>query len=220
MEKSNEYNRGINYNKSKGVNNNFKKEIKNLLMDLAQKELQGYVSKKGTIKYVESNVDKIINDNIKKLSKSLNSNKVYDRLIEKCAYQDNVHEIMRIIRSEKNLRSKSEIIKLAKYLNISVTGKSSYKVLVKRISHHIYKQRDYIIRGYSVYEERGESTLLNPSEIRNQVINEYKSKQRENLESVANLFDIGVYEDESEEELRKRIVSYIVKEKIRKNDKP
>jgi hypothetical protein len=217
MERKNNYNKGINH--KKGINNNYKKDLKNILMELAQKELQSYVAKKGTLKYVEQNVDKVINQNLKKLSKSLNTNNVYDRLIEKCAYQDNIHDIMRIIRNEKHLRSKSEIIKLAKYLNISVTNKNSYKIITKKIAHHIHRKRDHIIRGYSLYEERGIDRVLDPEEIRYELINEYKSKQRESLESVANSFDIDVYEDESEEDLKRRIISYIIKEKIRKDDK-
>jgi len=219
MEERNIYNKGVNKNYKQDKNNNFKKELQNILMELAQKELQSYVAKKGTLKYVEENVDKVINQNLKKLSKSLNTNRVYDRLIEKCAYQDSIQDIVKIIKNEKSLRSKSEIFKLAKYLNIGVTNKNSYKVVVRKIAHHIYKQRDHIIRGYSFYEERGENVLLDPEEIRHELINEYKSKQREGLESVANAFDIGVYEDESEEDLRRRIIGYIIKEKIKKNDK-
>jgi hypothetical protein len=211
MERKNNYKHN---NKS-----NYKQDLKNVLMDLAQKELQNYVAKKGTLKYVEENVDKVINKNLKKLSKSLNTNNVYDKLIERCAYQDNIHDIMRIIRNEKHLRSKSEIIKLARYLNINVTSKNSYKIITKKIAHHIHRQRDHIIRGYSFYEERGIDRVLDPEEIRSELINEYKSKEREKLETIANSFDMDVYEDENEEELKRRIISYIIKEKIRKDDK-
>jgi elongation factor P--beta-lysine ligase len=207
-----------NYNKYNNKSHQ-KQELKNMLMNLAQKELQSYVAKKGTLKYVEQNVDKVITQNLKKLSKSLNTNPVYDRLIEKCAYQDSLQDIMRIIRNEKHLRSKAEIMKLAKYLNISVNHKNSYKILTRKIANHIYKQRDHIIRGYSFYEERGIDKVLDPEEIRYELINEYKSKQREGLESVAHSFNIDVYEDESEEDLKRRIISYIIKEKIRKDDK-
>lgn len=199
--------------------NNYKHELKNLLLQFTQKELESYLAKKGTIKYVEHNVDKVIHQNLKKLSNSLNTNKVYDRLIEKCAYQDSIHDIIRIIRNEKHLRSRAEIIKLAKYLNIQVTHKTSYKIVVRKVAHHIHKHRDHIIRGYSLYEERGGNLPLDTEEIRYELINEYKSKKRENLESVAKLFDVDVYEDESEEELRRRVISYIINEKIRKNDK-
>ena len=43
----------------------YKDNFRNLILDMVQQELENYVSQRGAKKYFETNVDKVIDENIK-----------------------------------------------------------------------------------------------------------------------------------------------------------
>ena len=47
----------------------YKDDLKNMILDMAHKEIENFVSQKGAQKYFEGNIDKVINDYIKNYSK-------------------------------------------------------------------------------------------------------------------------------------------------------
>ena len=46
----------------------YKDDLKDIILDMAHKELGNYVSQKGAQKYFEGNIDKVINNYVKKIS--------------------------------------------------------------------------------------------------------------------------------------------------------
>ena len=44
----------------------YKEDLKKIILDMTQKELQNYVSQKGSTKHIENKLDKIIESNIRK----------------------------------------------------------------------------------------------------------------------------------------------------------
>ncbi len=52
-----------------------------MILDMAHKELESYVSQKEQ-KYFEGNLDKIINNNIKKFNQSIGLNRVYLKMLK------------------------------------------------------------------------------------------------------------------------------------------
>ena len=46
----------------------YKDDLKDMILDMAHKEIENYVSQKGAQKYFEGNIDKVINNYIKKIS--------------------------------------------------------------------------------------------------------------------------------------------------------
>ena len=58
----------------------YKDDLKMIILDMAQRELDNYEALKAIKKYFEGNLDKIINENIKKLNQGIGINKVYSKV--------------------------------------------------------------------------------------------------------------------------------------------
>ena len=50
------------------------------------------------------------------------------------------------------------------------------------------------------------------------LIESYKSKTREDMKSIAKLLDIKIIEEDSAEDIRKKVINYIIKEKVVKKN--
>lgn len=194
----------------------YKDDLKHMILDMAHKELENYVSKKGAQKYFDVNIDKVINDYIKKISKECSQNRTYLKVLKHGAYQENVVSIAKIIRNQELFKKKMELIKFANYLDISVNKKSSYSQILKKISKYIYNNRDLYSKKYVLYKRNSQEYVLEPEEIKKALIEGYKSKTREDMKSIAKFLDINVVDEDSAEEIRKKVINYIIKEKIAK----
>lgn len=196
-----------------------KEDLRKIILDMAQKELDNYVSQKGVKKYFEGNVDKIINENIKKFNQGIGVNKVYSRVLIRGANQDTISAVAKIIRSEETFKSKSELIKFAKHLGINVNMKTSYNQILRKVCTHIHSNRDGYNRKYFRYNRGEEEYFLEPEKIKMDLIESYKSKTRNDMRSIARLLDLKVEDEDGAEEIRKKVINYIMKEKISKNQK-
>ena len=192
----------------------YKDDLKNMILDMAHKELENYVSQKGAQKYFEGNIDKVINDYIKKISKESNINKTYLKVLKNGAYQENVVSVAKIIRSQELFKSKGELIKFANYLGVKVNKKNSYRQILKKVSKHIYTNRGSYSKKYVFYKRNSQEYVLEPEKIKKDLIESYKSKTREDMKSIAKLLDIKTIEEDSAEDIRKKVINYIIKEKV------
>lgn len=197
----------------------YKDDLKKVILDMAKTELENYVSQKGTQKYLEGNIDKIIDENIKKNKQGIGYNTTYLKVIRLGAYQDNILSISKIIKKESLFRTKNELVKFARYLGINVNIKSSYNQILKKVSSHIYTHRDKYAKKYMIYKRGNEEFVLEPEKIKIDLIDSYKSKTREDMKSIAKLLDINVEQHEGAEDIRKKIINHIIKDKIGKNYK-
>ena len=196
----------------------YKDDLKNMILDMAQKELGNYVSQKGAQKYFEGNIDKVINNYIKKINKESSIKKIYLKVLKNGAYQENMVSIAKIIRSQELLKSKGELMKFASYLGIKVNKKNSYGQILKKVSKHIYINRDSYSKKYVFYKRNSQEYVLEPEKIKKDLIESYKSKTREDMKSIAKLLDIKIIEEDSAEDIRKKIINYIIKEKVVKKN--
>ena len=192
----------------------YKDDLKNMILDMAHKELENYVSQKGAQKYFEGNIDKVINDYIKKISKESNINKTYLKVLKNGAYQENVVSVAKIIRGQELFKSKGELIKFANYLGVKVNKKNSYSQILKKVSKHIYTNRGSYSKKYVFYKRNSQEYVLEPEKIKKDLIESYKSKTREDMKSIAKLLDIKTIEEDSAEDIRKKVINYIIKEKV------
>ena len=189
-----------------------------MILDMAHKELENYVSQKGAQKYFEGNIDKVINDYIKKISKDSNVNKTYLKVLKKGAYQENMVSVAKILRSQELFKSKGELIKFANYLGVKVNKKNSYSQILKKVSKHIYTNRGSYSKKYVFYKRNSQEYVLEPEKIKKDLIESYKSKTREDMKSIAKLLDIKIIEEDSAEDIRKKVINYIIKEKVVKKN--
>lgn len=196
----------------------YKDDLKDMILDMAHKELENYVSQKGAQKYFEGNIDKVINDYIKKISKDSNVNKTYLKVLKKGAYQENMVSVAKILRSQELFKSKGELIKFANYLGVKVNKKNSYSQILKKVSKHIYTNRDSYSKKYVFYKRNSQEYVLEPEKIKKDLIESYKSKTREDMKSIAKLLDIKIIEEDSAEDIRKKVINYIIKEKVVKKN--
>lgn len=196
----------------------YKDDLKKMILDMAHKELENYVSQKGAQKYFEGNIDKVINDYIKKISKESNINKTYLKVLKNGAYQENMVSVAKILRSQELFKSKGELIKFANYLGVKVNKKNSYSQILKKVSKHIYTNRGSYSKKYVFYKRNSQEYVLEPEKIKKNLIESYKSKTREDMKSIAKLLDIKTIEEDSAEDIRKKVINYIIKEKVVKKN--
>ncbi|MGX4600938.1 hypothetical protein [Faecalimicrobium sp. JNUCC 81] len=195
----------------------YKDNLRKLILDMAQKELDSYVSQKGVQKYFDGNVDKIINENIKKFNQGIGANRVYSKVLKNGANQENISSVARYIKAEELFKSKNELVKFAKHLGINVNMKSSYNQILRKVSNHIYSNRNSYSKRYVSYKRGEEEYILEPEKIKTDLIESYKSKTRNDMRSIAKLLNINVKEDDGAEDIRKKVINYIMKEKLSKS---
>ena len=194
----------------------YKENLKRMILEMAQDEISNYSSQKGVQKYFEGNIDKIINENIKNYLDDISVNKIYSKILKRGSSQENVQSVARVIKSEELFKSKNELIKFARYLRINVNAKSSYTQTLKRISNYIYLNRKEYSEKYVLYRNGDEECILEPEKIKLDLIESYKSKTRKDMKSIARLLDINVEDEESAEDIRRKVINYIMKEKLTK----
>lgn len=198
---------------------NYKDDLRRIILDMAQKELDNYVSQKGVKKYFEGNVDKIINENIKKINQGIGINRVYSRVLNKGSKQDTLSAVAKIIKSEETFKTKNELVKFARHLGINVNMKNSYNQILRKVSSHIYSNRQVYSKKYYSYKRGEEELILEPEKIKTDLVESYKSKTRNDMRSIARLLEINVEDEDSAEEIRKKVINYIMTEKIAKKHK-
>lgn len=195
----------------------YKDNLRKLILDMAQKELDSYVSQKGVQKYFDGNVDKIINENIKKFNQGIGVNRVYSKVLKNGANQENISSVAKSIKSEELFKSKNELVKFAKHLGINVNMKSSYNQILRKVSNHIYSNRNSYSQRYVSYKRGEEEYILEPEKIKTDLIESYKSKTRNDMRSIAKLLNINIEEEDGAEDIRKKVINYIMKEKLSKS---
>lgn len=183
---------------------------------MAQEEINNYASQKGVQKYFEGNIDKIINENIKNYLEDISVNKLYSKILKIGSSQVNSQSVARVIKSEELFKSKNELLKFAKYLDININGKSSYTQILKRISNYIYSNRKEYSQRYIYYKNGSNEYILEPEKIKSDLIESYKSKTRNDMKSIARLLDLNVEDYEGAEDIRRKVINYIMKEKLTK----
>ena len=194
----------------------YKENLKRMILEMAQDEISNYSSQKGVQKYFEGNIDKIINENIKNYLDDISVNKIYSKILKRGSSQENVQSVARVIKSEELFKSKNELVKFARYLGINVNAKSSYTQTLKRISNYIYLNRKEYSEKYVLYRNGDEECILEPEKIKLDLIESDKSKTRKDMKSIARLLDINVEDEESAEDIRRKVINYIMKEKLTK----
>ncbi|CED93147.1 Hypothetical protein CRIB_391 [Romboutsia ilealis] len=194
----------------------YKENLKKMILEMAQEEISNYSSQKGVQKYFEGNIDKIINENIKSYLEDISVNKIYSKILKRGSSQENIQSVAKVIKSEELFKSKNELLKFAKYLGINVHAKSSYTQTLKRISNYIYSNRKEYSEKYVSYRRGNEEYILEPEKIKLDLIESYKSKTRNDMKSIARLLDINVEDEEGAEDIRRKVINYIMKEKLTK----
>lgn len=197
----------------------YKEDLRNMILDMAHKELENYASQKGAQKYFEGNIDKIIDENIKRINQGIGVNRVYSRVLKQSSYQENISSVARSIKKEELFKSKNELVKFARHLGINVTMKTSYNQILRKVSSHIYANRGAYSKKYVSYK-RGESEyILEPDKIKTDLIESYRSKTRDEMRSIARLLDIEVEDEDGAEDIRKKVINFIIKDKLVKKYK-
>ncbi len=193
-----------------------KEELRDLILDMAQKELDNYVSQKGIKKYFEGNVDKVINENMKEFSQSIETNKVYLRVLKRSSNQDNVSLTAKVVKNEEIFKNKNELIKFARYLGLNINIKQSYNQILRKVANHIYSNKNIYSSKYVSYKRGDKEYILEPDKIKEDLIESYKSKTRNDMRNIAKLLELNTDEEDSAEDIRRKVINYIMKEKISK----
>ena len=195
----------------------YKDNFRNLILDMVQQELENYVSQRGAKKYFETNVDKVIDENIKKVRTRKDNENLYLKILTYGSYQDNIVSIGKLIKKQELFKSKQQIYNFARYLNLNVNKKLSYNQMLKIISKYIYDNRDLYSRKYVIYKRANNEYVVEPNVVKEDLIKSYKSKTREEMQTIAKLLDVDINENEGAEDIRKKIINNIIKDKLRKH---
>ena len=195
----------------------YKDNFRNLILDMVQQELENYVSQRGAKKYFETNVDKVIDENIKKIRTRKDNKNLYLKILTYGSYQDNIVSIGKLIKKQELFKSKQQIYNFARYLNLNVNKKLSYNQMLKIISKYIYDNRDLYSSKYVIYKRANNEYVVEPNVVKEDLIKSYKSKTREEMQTIAKLLDVDINENEGAEDIRKKIINNIIKDKLRKH---
>lgn len=195
----------------------YKDNFRNLILDMVQQELENYVSQRGAKKYFETNVDKVIDENIKKIRTRKDNENLYLKILTYGSYQDNIVSIGKLIKKQELFKSKQQIYNFARYLNLNVNKKLSYNQMLKIISKYIYDNRDLYSSKYVIYKRANNEYVVEPNVVKEDLIKSYKSKTREEMQTIAKLLDVDINENEGAEDIRKKIINNIIKCKLRKH---
>ena len=195
----------------------YKDNFRNLILDMVQQELENYVSQRGAKKYFETNVDKVIDENIKKVRTRKDNENLYLKILTYGSYQDNIVSIGKLIKKQELFKSKQQIYNFASYLNLNVNKKLSYNQMLKIISKYIYDNRDLYSSKYVIYKRANNEYVVEPNVVKEDLIKSYKSKTREEMQTIAKLLDVDINENEGAEDIRKKIINNIIKDKLRKH---
>ena len=195
----------------------YKDTFRNLRLDMVQQELENYVSQRGAKKYFETNVDKVIDENIKKVRTRKDNENLYLKILTYGSYQDNIVSIGKLIKKQELFKSKQQIYNFARYLNLNVNKKLSYNQMLKIISKYIYDNRDLYSSKYVIYKRANNEYVVEPNVVKEDLIKSYKSKTREEMQTIAKLLDVDINENEGAEDIRKKIINNIIKDKLRKH---
>ncbi|WP_455544120.1 hypothetical protein [Intestinibacter sp.] len=193
----------------------YKDNFRNLILDMVQKELQNYVAQRGTKRFFEANVDRVIDENVQRVQTRRNNENIYLKILTYGSYQENIVSIGKLIKKQELFKSKKEIYNFARYLNLNVNKKLSYNQILRKISKHIYDNRNVYSTRYVIYKRADKEYIVNPAIIKDDLIESYKSKTREEMKSIAKLLDVEINEDEGAEDIRKKIINNIIKEKLK-----
>lgn len=194
----------------------YREDLRNIILDMTQEELRDSTNNKGALKYIESKISSSIDESINELKDEESCIQVYKKVIKRGACQENVNNIGKLIKSEELFKSKNEIIKLAKYLELEIKNKQSYKVILKKIASHIYINKTYYDKKFIYYTRGEEEYILEPETIKKQLIEEYKSRARNDMRSIAKILNIDTNEFDGAEEIRKKVINCIIKDKLGK----
>ncbi len=192
---------------------NFKDDLKSALFSAFENELNNYVSQRGIQKYFDVNIDKIISENIKRLDND--KRLIYKKVLRKGSEYIKISSIANIIKSEPLLRDKNELIFFGKYLNMNFNKNISYNQILKRISRYIKKNREEYSKKYFIYRIKDEEYAIEPNFIKEEILNRYKKKTKNDMISIAKLLNINISTDDNAENIRRKIISFIVKEKLK-----
>ena len=182
----------------------YKDNFRNLILDMVQQELENYVSQRGAKKYFETNVDKVIDENIKKVRTRKDNENLYLKILTYGSYQDNIVSIGKLIKKQELFKSKQQIYNFARYLNLNVNKKLSYNQMLKIISKYIYDNRDLYSSKYVIYKRANNEYVVEPNVVKEDLIKSYKSKTREEMQTIAKLLDVDINENEGAEDIRKK----------------
>ena len=188
----------------------YKDNFRNLILDMVQQELENYVSQRGAKKYFETNVDKVIDENIKKVRTRKDNENLYLKILTYGSYQDNIVSIGKLIKKQELFKSKQQIYNFARYLNLNVNKKLSYNQMLKIISKYIYDNRDLYSSKYVIYKRANNEYVVEPNVVKEDLIKSYKSKTREEMQTIAKLLDVDINENEGAEDIRKKIINNII----------
>lgn len=191
-------------------------DLKKIILDMTQKEFRNSTSNKGILRYIEGKVSSVIDESINEFHDEDLSVQTYIRTIKGGAYQQNINEIIKIIKSEEIFKSKAELIKFARYLGMKVNSKQSYKLILKKVSNYIYENKDLYNKKYIYYTKEKNTYILEPEKIRNCLIENYKSRARNDMKSIAKILNIEIEEEEGAEDIRKKVINCIIKDKLSK----
>jgi hypothetical protein len=192
----------------------YNEDLRKIILDMTQNELQNSTSNKGALRYIEGKVNSVIDESINEFKDEPEDMQNYKKVIKKGSYQESISDIGKLIKNEELFKSKLELIKFARYLKIEVNKKQSYKAILKKVSNHIYINRDYYKKKYVYYIKDNNEYILEPANIKTYLIENYRSRARNDMKSIAKILNIETDEDEGAEDIRKKVINYIIKDKL------
>lgn len=185
--------------------------LDDVIMGLSDDEIENLILGKATLKY-----------NVKNISNE--TREVYDSLLEKLAYCNEIEEIKNTIKDDKSLIKKIDFLDFCDYINIETKSKDSIENLIERIYEYIKNKKEHVL-NYIDNKKEKEIVLqkisyrleeLNDIEEANAyLLNNNNLLTKSDLLKLAKSLDVYIEKENTNEAISRKIVDSVVGAKLR-----
>lgn len=192
----------------------YKENLKKIILEMAESEMNNAKNKKNIRKYCESNLDRVVEKVLDKMD--LESEIIYLKILKKASEKEKLSVIIRFLKSQSVLRSRKQIVEFAKYLDIELKSSYSYNQIIVKVAKNIYLNKNMCSRNYAYYRKDNKDYVLEVDKVKDELIKEYKLKTKNDILSISKIVGIEIDENENLESIRRKIINHIIKEKLKK----
>lgn len=191
----------------------YKENLKKTILEMAESEINNTKNKKNIRKYCESNLDRIVEKVLYKMD--LESEIIYLKILKKASEKEKLSVIIRFLKSQSILRSRKQMVDFSRYLDIKLKSSYSYNQMVVKVAKYIYLNKNMCSRNYAYYRKGNKDYVLEIDKVKDELIKEYKLKTKNDILAISKIIGVEIDENENLEDIRRRLINHIIKEKLK-----
>ncbi|MDR0879518.1 MAG: hypothetical protein LBN09_02315 [Clostridioides sp.] len=192
-----------------------RQQLKQAVIELVNKGKGNYSAKKSINKYIQSNIDSVLEYKLSNYKENKDKNLHYKKVLKQCTYQKNINSVAKVLRGQKSFRKKEELLEFSNFIGFELGEKKSYSALIKELSAYIFDDIDSYSRRFFYLKKGGNKYLLDAEDIKEELSKGYKEKSRAKMVKLAKNLNVDVCRDDTAEDIRFMLISRILSGEIK-----